>query len=284
MSRQRPVLSIVILIAVPAVVALLVTLLVLWIWDSGKPEETVALPTLGPTAQIPPRVTQPPAPAAGGGDGTAGSEAGLAPEGEAPAPVEARPGCENPVHTVEAGDTISTLSLVYEVSMDDIILINQMRDPEFDPDFLNIGQELVIPVCGVATPTPTVAPTNTAVPTAVIPSPIPSASPLPPGAIQVAILGVFNIGDVTKESVEIINEGSPIDLEDWTLTNGRGDTFVFPSFRLFSGGKVTVYTGVGENTPIDLYWGLSGSVWRIGDVASLFDADGELQAEFEVEG
>jgi len=274
MTRQR---SVLILIVVPAVVSLLVTLLVLWIWDSNKPEEVRVFPTLSGTAQIPPRATLPPA-AEGAGPA---AEASPASSSEAPAP--AAPGCENPIHTVVSGDTISSLSIQYEVSIDDLILINQMLDPAFDPDFLYIGQELAIPLCGVPTPTPTTAPTDTPVPTVLIPSPIPSASPLPPGAIRVSILDVLNVGDVTSEAVEIINEGSPIDLEDWTLTNGRGDTFVFPSFRLFSGGKVTVYTGVGENTPIDLYWGLSEAAWQLGDVASLFDAEGELQAEFEIE-
>ncbi len=94
----------------------------------------------------------------------------------------------------------------------------------------------------------------------------------------------MNPGDITSEAVEIVNEGSPVELEGWTLTNGRGDEFEFPSFRLFSGGAVTVYTGVGENTPIDLYWGLTRSAWQIGDTASLFDADGNLQDEFEVTG
>jgi hypothetical protein len=168
------------------------------------------------------------------------------------------------------------------MTIDDITAMNLLVDPTFDPNFLSIGQQIVIPVCGVPTPTPTVPPTFTPVVTRDIPEPISTTTELPPGTVSVSIARVISAGDITREAVEIINEGSPVDLEDWTLSNGRGREFVFPAFRLFTGGGVTVFTGVGENTPLVLYWGLTEPVWRVGTTAFLYDADGDLQDELEV--
>ena len=47
---------------------------------------------------------------------------------------------------------------------------------------------------------------------------------------------------------------------------------------------MTVYTGAGEDTPIDLYWGRA--IRLCGDSAirwTLLDEDGEVQAELEIE-
>lgn len=280
MNRQR---SVLVLIIFPAVVALLVTLLVLYIWDSRQPkQQVVVLPTHSATSLIAPRETSPSSEQPGGAE-TSEAAGGSSSPGDVEAVDTVDPGCENPVHAVAGGEVLGSIAESYGVSVDDLVTLNEMLDPAFDPDFLSIGQELVIPVCGVPTPTPTFTPTATLVPTRVVPTPISTATELPPGTVQVAITGVFNPGDITTEVVEIVNEGSPVNMEDWVLSNGRGQEFVFPSFRLFSGGRVAIHTGVGEDTPIDLFWGLNQPVWQIDDVVSLFDADGELHDEFVIE-
>jgi LysM repeat protein len=277
MNRQR---SILVLIVVPAVISLLVTLLVLYIWDRQQPPvTTIVLPTYGPTSQLPPRVTQS-ASRPGGTPGGEGSSAEVS-GGEAEGDV-IPPGCENPTHVVASGEVLGTIAEQYSVSVADLIALNQLIDPAFDPDFLAVDQELVIPVCGIPTPTLTLTPIDTPIPTRVVPTPIPTATELPPGTIRMVIAEVINPGDITSEAIEIANEGSPVDLEGWTLSNGRDDEFVFPPFRLFSGGRVAIHTGVGENTPIDLYWGLNEPVWQVGDTAALFDPDGKLHDEFEI--
>ncbi len=279
MNRQR---SVFVLVVVPAVVSLLVTLLVLYIWDRQQPQqEVVVLPTHSATSLIPPRTTQPaPQPEVESG--------GQGEEEAAPAGVETEvptipPGCENPTHEVASGEVLGAIAEQYGVTVQALITMNQLVDPEFNPDFLSVGQVIVIPACGIPTLTPTVTPTDTPVPTRVVPTPIPTATELPPGAVQVVILGVMNPGDITSEAVELLNEGSPVDLEGWMLSNGRGDEFIFPSsFRLFSGGRVAIHTGGGEDTPIDLYWGLNEPVWQVGDTISLFDPDGTLHDEYEI--
>ncbi len=281
MNRQR---SLATLILIPAVVSFAITLLVLTLWDRQRaPEQRVImLPTYSSTALIPPRETFPPS-AGGSAAGESGAaEGGAGPAPDQPAQEPASAACENPVHTVASGEVLGAIADRYGVTIDDLVTINTLVDPAFNADFLSVGQQLVIPVCGIPTPTPTSAPTETPVPTRSIPAPIPTSTAPPPGAVSVVIARVLNPGDITTEAVELVNQGSPVDLAGWSLSDGERAEFLFPSFRLFAGGGVTVYTGVGENTPIDLYWGLDEAVWEIGKTVQLIDADGELQDEYEI--
>lgn len=266
--------TILVVIIVPATVSLLVTLLVLRIWDAQQTSQpqTIILPTHSGTAMIPPRATQPLASAQAGGDANT----------QVPNQTIPTPGCENPVHAVASGETLGVIATQYNVSIDNLITMNQMVDPEFNPDFLSVGQPVTIPICGIPTPTPTGIPTDTLVPTRNVPNPIPTTTDLPAGSVSVQIGRVLYPGDVTREAVEIVNKGTLVDLEGWSLSNERGIEFVFPSFRLFTEGGVTIFTGAGENTSIVLYWGRTNSAWRVGDTISLYDANGELQDEFEV--
>ncbi|MBN1427120.1 MAG: lamin tail domain-containing protein [Anaerolineae bacterium] len=273
MTKSR---TILILIIAPALVSLAVTLLVLSVWDTRQASQprTIVLPTHGSTAMIPPRATRPPI-----------SQAGDTEEGEntrAPEPTTPSVACENPEHLVASGETLGVISDHYGVSIDDVITINEMVDPEFNPDFLSVAQVLVIPVCGIPTPTSIGVPTGTSVPTRNIPDPIATTTALPSGSVSVHIVRVFYPGDVTREAVEIVNEGSPVDLAGWRLTNDDEDKFVFPTFKLFTGGGVTVFTGAGENTPVVLYWGLNNAVWNVGYTVFLYDVNGKLQDEFEI--
>ncbi len=274
MFRRRTVLT---LIVVPAIVSLLVTLLVLYFWDRQQGPEYIMLPTYSSTALIPPRMAQPVGAGAGSAEVSADSEVTPSDSTEGLSP------CENPVHVVQSGETLGAIATAYGVSVDDVAAINRLLDPNFNSDLLSVGQQVVIPVCGIPTPTSTLSPTPTLVPTRNIPTPIATATPLPPGVVRVRIARVLDPGDVTTESVEIINEGSSVArLEGWTLTNGQGMRYVFPQFNLFPQGAVVVHSGVGEDTALDLYWGLGTAVWEPGDTVQLLDAEGNLQAELEV--
>lgn len=270
MSRQR---SILLLIVAPAIVSLAVTLLVLYIWDRQQEPEVIMLPTYSSTALIPPRTTQP------SGAGGEVAEGDATPVGEG-----APPACENPVHSVAGGEILSQIAEQYGVPMEDITALNVMIDPAFNPNLLSIGQQIVIPLCGIPTPTPSPTPTVTPVSTRVIPEPIATATPLPPGTIRVQVVRVLNVGDVTSEAVEILNGGTSVArLEGWRMVNPRsGAEYIFPVLNLFPQGAITVHTGMGEDTAIDLYWGLDEAVWQIGDTVQLFNADGELQVEYEI--
>jgi hypothetical protein len=278
MQRPKSLLSsVLVLILVPAVVALGVTLFVLNRWDRQQEPDYVMLPTHSGTALIPERTTQEANAAEGEAEGASvGEPAGEEAEGAA--------GCENPVHVIAAGETLSNLAEQYDIAMDDIITMNEMLDPQFNANFLSIGQEVVIPACGIPTPTPSATPTETQVPTRNVPTPNPTGTEPPGGVVEVEVARVLNPGEVTTEAVEIINRGTSVArLGGWEFVNERNDaSFEFPPLNLFPQGAVTVYTGVGEDTAIDIYWGQDEAVWEPGDTILLYDADGELQDEFDI--
>ena len=274
MKRARPIL---IMVVLPAIVSLAVTLFVLILWDSQQApgQRVIILPTHSGTAMVEGRPSQVAAsdggqPIFGGGEET---------EVAAP-PVSGD--CQNPQHAVAAGETLGVIATQYGVTVDDLIALNQSIDSTFNPDLLSIGQTLAIPVCGVPTTTPVPTAVDTLVPTRDIPTPVSTSTEPAPGTISVRITRVLNIGDITREAVEILNEGSPVDLNGWTLSDGFINEFEFPSFRLFTGGGVTVYSGVGQDTPINLYWGLTIPLWEIGDTVYLSNADGVTVFEFEI--
>lgn len=281
MNRQKLAQSLVILILVPAVVSALVTLLVLRLSAGGGQERILVLPTPGSTS-VPEGASAPadapPAPAAAEdqpAEDIPAADEGSAPAEEASVPAE---GCQNTLHTVEAGQTLGTLAGRYGVTIEDIIAVNQLDDPSFNPDLISVGQQVIVPECGIPTATPTGEPSPTATSTL-----LPTATEAPAGEASVRISRVLSPGDVTSEALELINDGAPVDLEGWEISSGRGATFTFPSFRLFSDGAVTVFTGGGQDTPIRLYWGRSEAAWEPGQTLTLRDASGEVRDTFEVE-
>ncbi len=213
--------------------------------------------------------------------------------------MEATPTPEVVTHLVQAGDTISALALQYDVSGDDIIAANQLENP----NFLQVGVELVIPVGGLpqatATFTPVPTPTDTPIPfeppsadmtgtaaaelgaTATpLPTPLPST-----GDLQIEITELLGVGQVDQERVVITNAGSSLaDMQDWTLSDAGGNTYTFPNFRLWPGGSVTLHTRIGQNgnPPGNFYWGKLAPVWSAGEVAVLKDAEGGTVASYPV--
>jgi Lamin Tail Domain/LysM domain len=204
-------------------------------------------------------------------------------------------------YAIQDGDTPFGIAEVYGVSGFDIMEINGLTDETATQ--LQIGDVLIVPLEGCPltaadvvgdqteeateeataesteestaevtitnTPSPTVVPTIT----------------LPPTAInaQIEIVRVISAGDITAEGVEIRNLGGVVNMTGWTLTDSDGNSFTFPEQRLFTNGMVTVYTRVGQNTPIALFWGQSEAVWSDeGDAIVLMNADGEAQASLRL--
>jgi len=90
-------------------------------------------------------------------------------------------------------------------------------------------------------------------------------------------------GDDTQnpngEWVEIINQGSAaVAMQGYTLKDEANHIYTFGSFSLAPNSAVRLFSGPGQNTPTQLYWGYSGeSVWNNGgDTAFLRDAGGAL--------
>lgn len=88
-------------------------------------------------------------------------------------------------------------------------------------------------------------------------------------------------GNLNGEWVRLKHQGSgPLGLGGWRLEDeGPNHVYHFPAaFSLGPGAEVTIYTGCGTDSEVELYWCKSGSaVWNnSGDTASLFDDTGAL--------
>ena len=208
------------------------------------------------------------------------------------------PGCI--LHTLQDGEFPSSVAELYGASVFDLMEVNGLDDES--ATFLQVGEVLIVPLEGCpltredivtleptdegasaasadeateestadVTGQPTVRPTLTLPPTA--------------ADAQVTLVEVVGAGDVTAEGIVIRNTGSTVDMTGWTLTDTQGNTFTFPEQLLFSNASVTVFTRVGQDTPVALYWGESEAIWgEPGDVATLSDADGVAQSILRLE-
>ena len=101
--------------------------------------------------------------------------------------------------------------------------------------------------------------------------------------IDVEIVNVIGaeIFDTEMVSVRYSGDGE-LDLAGWYLEDEDKNVFVFPQLILFAEGAVRVHTMSGQNTVVDLYWGMRESVWESGEVASLMDPQGVERASYKV--
>jgi hypothetical protein len=130
------------------------------------------------------------------------------------------------------------------------------------------------------TPTPIPLPTNT-------PFELTRGAPTvtaAPTALndQVEIVDVRFPGNVNSEEVEIRNLGNVVNLQGWRLINERGDSFLFPEFRMQPGSRVRIFSRQGPTTPAALYWGRESPALVDGELVSLIDANGQTQAVFRI--
>lgn len=181
------------------------------------------------------------------------------------------------VHIVKAGDTLSIISNIYSVSTDDIIAANNLANP----DILFIGQELVIPIGGLATAVP---PEPTPPPSDVLPTPIPTEPVDIGNNVVVTITAVIAPGQLADEAVQIRNTGTdPVALLGWKLAAQDGRFYKFGQATLFgNSGDILVHSKAGQNGPTDYYWGLAEPVWSSGQLVTLLDAEDNIVATFIV--
>ena len=244
------------------VVSAVVVLSILFWWDNrtegamGAAEITAeaalssdGLPT--PNIAAPPSGTEAPA-------ATATAEAG--------GPV---------VHTVQAGETLNMISQQYDVSIDDIMLMNGMDNP----NFIAVGQQLTIPVGGIPTPT-TAAPTEVVA----LPSPIPTEPAAAGGAGQLSISGILDPGALETEAVQFVNSGAQAQvMTGWKVRDEDGNVYTFGEVSIFGeGAGVLLHTRAGDNTFSDLFWGLDEPAWRSGEKLTLWDANEQVVAAYTV--
>lgn len=213
----------------------------------------------------------------------------------APTPVEPT------VYVVQAGDTLGSIASRFGISLDDLLRANGLTDP----DYVQVGQELVIPIGGLPAVTPSMtpvpAPTDTplpfnpptplpsgtappAEPAATVgptPTPVPTLTPASPSEIRL-VLQVLNPGSLPTEMMQIINQGAFVRLTGWTLADEDGNVYTFPDFSLWGGGAVNVHTASGPNTTTDLYWGQPAAAWNPGELVTLRDGESKVIVTYVV--
>lgn len=244
------------------VVSAVVVLAILYFWDNRSPKaENSATAEETAVAAQPITNTTPPAQPA-------------APPTDTPEPDEGPT-----VHIVKAGDTLGIISNIYSVPMDDIIAANSLANP----NILSVGQELVIPIGGLATAVPEAAPT--AVPeTDVLPTPIATKPVVVGNDVAVKITAVIAPGQLEDEAVQIRNTGAdPVALLGWKLADRDGRFYKFGQTTLFGGSvDILVHSKAGQNSPTDFFWGLTEPVWESGELVTLLDADDNIVTTFTV--
>ena len=181
------------------------------------------------------------------------------------------------IHVVASGETLGTICQRYDVTVEDIMAANGLDNA----NFLSVGQELIIPIGGLAEAT--AVPTETPAPDS-IPTPIPTPGPPEQGAIIVAISNGVGVGELTEEAIQIINSGTrQVGLVDWTISDESGFVYTFDQVTLFGeGAGILIHTEAGTDGPTDLYWGLELPILVSGKVLSLTDADGNVVSTFTV--
>jgi len=237
-----------------AIVSASVVLGVLYLWDATHPAQTVVV-TAPPAVVAQPSLAAPL----------------IADQTQPQAEASATP----TVYEVKPGDTLGSIALDYDVSVEDIMAANGLTDP----NALSVGQLLVIPIGGLATLTPSPQPLTGPVGTPVTPPPT-GTSIVQEGVPQLAIRAVAEAGNLANERVTIMNLDGPVNLAGWTLRDSQGNVYAFPALSLFQGGAVNVHTGPGRDTVTDLYWGQSGAAWQSGETATLVDPQGQTHTTF----
>ncbi|MCL4251367.1 MAG: LysM domain-containing protein [Anaerolineae bacterium] len=195
-------------------------------------------------------------------------------------------------HILKEGDTPFGIAEMYQADPFRLLEVNGLD--EASTAFLQVGDVLIVPLDGcplglpvtgaptedALTPTPALTPSAAAVATI---TPTITLAPTAANAV-IRIVEVLNVGDVTAEAMTIRNTGQITNIANWTLSDDDGNTYTFAEQRLFTNAQITLYTRIGTNSPVALYWGRDQAVFEPGDVITLRDAAGAVQATYRVPG
>jgi LysM repeat protein len=254
------------------IVSAVVMLAILWWWDGRVPEPEPVAADLAPVLQQESLPLNP--------EATAVAEE---PAVEEPGQLTSAEPASPESHIVQAGETLGQISVKYDVPVNEIMAANGIDNP----NFLSVGQELIIPQPGETLPEAEESAGDETNEDAGagdgLPTPIPTV-PAVEGESVLAIAGVDSPGQITMESIQIVNNGSrEATMRNWTLTDQSGNTYTFGQLTLFGeGAGITLHTGSGQDSATDLYWGLDEALWNSGDRVVLYDDAGTVQAEFQV--
>ncbi|MCK5646266.1 MAG: LysM peptidoglycan-binding domain-containing protein [Anaerolineales bacterium] len=173
------------------------------------------------------------------------------------------------VYVVQSGDTLYGISLELDIPVDILMAANNI----INADELSNGMILNIPSPEWIETLAERQATQAAIPTS---TPTPYVEPP-----NVEIRGVEGAGDLDSEAIHLLNSGGRAEMEDWRLDDGEGHIYRFPTFVLHQGG-FNLNIREGEDTPIDLYWGLDDPILFSGKTLKLIDRQGRVHSSFEI--
>lgn len=163
------------------------------------------------------------------------------PSGTTPPEATTATADEPVLHTVQAGETLNIISQQYDVSIDDIMAVNGMDNP----NFIAVGQQLTIPIGGI--PEPTAAPTEAVVVVA-LPSPIPT-EPAAAGGGVIGVTGIIDPGILETEAVQLVNSGAQQQsIQGWKVRDEDNNVYTFGDVEHLRRrrGRVAAYAGGGR--------------------------------------
>uniref|UniRef100_A0A7C1FRC7 LysM peptidoglycan-binding domain-containing protein n=1 Tax=Caldilinea aerophila TaxID=133453 RepID=A0A7C1FRC7_9CHLR len=164
---------------------------------------------------------------------------------------------EDEVYIVQSGDILSAIAARFGVSMQAIMDANNLTNP----DFVFVGQRLVIPRGGSSSALPTATHTPGAAQT---------------GGAGLRIASFIDVGTLASEGVRIANDSDlVVNLQGWRLEKENGPAYQFGGVSLFPGAGITLYTGTGVDTSVALYWNQAAPLWERGAVARLVNPQGQ---------
>lgn len=228
-------------------------LVVLNLWDRSHnpeavPAESVSLlPTVIATS-IPPTNTPPPDPT-----------------------LALRP------YQVEPGESLSEIAQLFDTSVDQLLEVNNLSNP----DQIRSGMILKVPISGAAAGEDQGQPQDNEQVTRQ-PGPTATAPPVPESS-DIKIVSIVGVNDLATEHLQIQSlSPEELSLEGWWLETNDGLVYNFPKITLFEHGAVDLYSRAGINSVVALYWGQSNPIFKSGDRAVIYDADGNLQTVYSI--
>ncbi len=228
-------------------------LVVLNIWDRSHNSQT---PTPEPVSLLPTVI------------------ASVIPITETPSPT---PNLILQPYEVGAGETLSEIALLFDTSVDQLLEINNLSDP----DELTTGMVLAVPAPN-SNPEANPGTDQASSPTENKPI-VTSTTPSMPENERVKIVTIVGVGDLATEHIQIQSvHPEALSLEGWRVETNNGQVYTFPKITLFEYGAVDLYSRAGINSVVALYWGRSTPVFQSGDQAVIYDAEGNVQAVYSI--
>ncbi len=188
-------------------------------------------------------------------------------------------------YQVKEGDILGALAVEFNVSVADIMSVNNFTDP----NSLIVGQIIYIPTAPLPSPSstakpPTVVPSLTPGPATATPGPTVTSKPTQVGQEpRVVIDKVVGVGVLATERVQLLRSGDgELSLAGWRLDDGKGNLYTFPMLTLYKGGAINLFTRTGQDTVVDLFWGLTSPLWSSGETVYLYDAQNELRSSYTI--